>query len=128
MVKDQNRPLTRRMVRKVGNSTSQPARYLTRAMVWKVVDRATALLAGRGWTRRAYARDKRGLSAPATSNEAVCFCAAGALHRARHELGVRDYLPIGSIVDFNDRIARNKWDVIREIESRAERLCATLPE
>lgn len=56
----------------------------------RVIARASAILTERGWTRRAFARDKDGYGTNPLAYEAVCFCASGALWRASAELGAPD--------------------------------------
>ena len=79
-----------------------------------------------GWTRDSYARDDKGHTVDRFSDSATCFCALGALDRVVGDSGgiarledafetLSSVLPArcnGSVVDFNDRVAKDKDEVL----------------
>jgi hypothetical protein len=84
---------------------------------------ARRLVAEVGWTRGMAARDANGDCVAATDDEAVCFCAIGALVRATDSVtnnrfviarkAVSDVIPVSAatIVQYNDHVATRE-DVI----------------
>ncbi|MGI9337562.1 MAG: DUF6197 family protein [Gammaproteobacteria bacterium] len=90
-----------------------------------VAEKAAALIKS-GWTRGAEARDTRRQAVFASSADAKCFCAIGALLRAMTDCGAYDrnyhaYDEIrhryadkigAEIVTHNDKVARHKSHVI----------------
>ena len=59
------------------------------------------------WTKDELAKDSSGYSCDAESNDAECFCLAGALYRSAIDLGY-----IGSNTDEHDNEA--EWEIINE--------------
>ena len=54
----------------------------------KILERATEILEPRGaWTQGSFALSREKTSVPSDSPRAVCFCALGAIQRARFDLG-----------------------------------------
>lgn len=101
---------------------------------------ARTLLAKRGgWTQGVLARDSSGQEVPYESNDAVCFCASGAVHRAMHVLqdfgfnqsawdALKASLPEFKqktnhhvVVEFNDR-QKSKAPVIRAFDRAIAKL------
>lgn len=91
------------------------SREVQRTTTVEILKRAKDLLQ-QGWTKNAYARDDFGYSVSETSEDAVCWCANGALWRAVWDLNATsaecqryarrelDALTAdGSIVRFNDK-------------------------
>jgi hypothetical protein len=68
------------------------------------------------WTQGAYAKDSIGLQVTPQSNQAVCFCLAGALHKAKanYMAGrfVENLTGIGDIIDWNDAPGRTHDQVL----------------
>jgi hypothetical protein len=103
--------------------------------VKEVLLNAAKLLEEKGWTQRTYARDKHGFSTVSTDDDAVCFCAIGAINRAGFEL--KDYEETlrleavavlseslgefdNSISQWNDYHRRTKEEVISKLKEVAE--------
>ena len=59
------------------------------------------------WTKDELAKDSSGYSCDAESNDAECFCLAGALYRSAIDLGY-----IGSNTDEHDN--EEEWEIINE--------------
>lgn len=98
----------------------------------KVLKKAVELLKKRGgWAQGCYAYDKDGRGVVAENARAVSFCAAGAVRRAGHDLGMpvdsvdsvsraidvlEDFLPsldtVYPLVQWNDTKSRKKEEVI----------------
>ena len=79
-----------------------------------------------GWCRGAYAKNKYGDSCDPLAGTAVEFCAAGALQRVGDPVDTDTYLAAYDalavaaraqgpypITQFNDKIARNKEDILK---------------
>lgn len=64
------------------------------------------------WTQGVLSRDSKGKSVPYDKDDAVCFCSAGAIHRAQYLYRMKHYMSDpwkklsdvmgGSIPEFND--------------------------
>jgi len=80
----------------------------------------------KGWSRKAYARDRWRHPVDSSSKRAVCFCATGAINRAtwgknfsiteQAETQIKNVISSNgfhNIVDWNDAMGRTKQEVVR---------------
>jgi hypothetical protein len=85
-----------------------------------VLIRARRLVKG-GWTQDSYAKDKYGKSTAPTMRDATCFCALGAIKRAKAELGLDEFDSVGTVLfkvvggyipEWNDDPRRTQAEVV----------------
>jgi hypothetical protein len=86
-----------------------------------VLIRARRLVRAKGgWTQDSYAKDKDGKSTAPTMQSATCFCALGAIKRAKAELGLDEcdsvgtvlFRVVGYIPEWNDVPGRTQAEVV----------------
>lgn len=103
----------------------------------KVLKRAAKVIE-RGWTQRALAKDDLGQRVLPESENAVCWCAYGAIDRAAVELGVDVESEVAlnaeslasslaweryrtSLPGFNDRVAKSGEEVAKLLKDAAKK-------
>jgi hypothetical protein len=76
------------------------------------------------WTQMAGARDKRGGCVDVASNQAVCWCLAGACvnQGTFYEFRLLGFQNISQLVAWNDAPERTHADVLARIDEALERL------
>ena len=96
-------------------TTPNDTNTIDREAVAAKLDEARALIE-RGWTQEVEARDADGVEVFDDAEEAVCFCAVGALNRVGYSATAHRALKgvVGGedVVDWNDSPHRTQADVI----------------